>query len=180
MNWLTQIFGFLKSFQFWIVIAPWEMGLRVRLGKHAASLRPGFHFRLPLFDRIFVQSTRLRSISDNGQTMTTSDGHVLTLSIAVFYAIEDIARLYTSVSNPETTLLYQVEGLVAECIARTDRATLTPALVEQFVSERMPSTEWGLGQVKVTVITFAFVKVYRLLQHEYRSVSAADNLEATP
>lgn len=179
MNWLSQIFGFLKSFQFWIVIAPWESGLRVRLGRTATTLHPGPHWRLPFLDRTFVQSTRLRSISDQGQTMTTRDGHVLTLSVAVFYAIDDIARLYKSVSNPETTLLYQVEGLVAECIAQTDRADLTPKGVEEFVTKRLPSTEWGLGQLKLTVITFAFVKVFRLLQNDYRCVGAPDNLEPT-
>lgn len=169
MTWLSQIFGFLKSFQFWIVVAPWEQALRVRLGKAADVLRPGVHLRLPFLDRIFVQSVRLRSISDSGQTMTTKDGHVLTLSVAVFYAIEDIGKLFQSVSHPESTLLFQVQGLVSEFIGKTNRSDILPSDIEKYVTDNMPATEWGLGQVKMTVVTFAYVRVYRLLQHEYRN-----------
>lgn len=181
MGWLSQIFGFLKSFQFWFVVAPWESALRVRFGKQAKSLGPGPHWRVPFIDRVFVQPVRLRTISDTGQTVTTKDGDVLTLSLAIAYAVEDIAKLYNSVNNPECTLLTQMQGLVAEVISTTDRRDLSPALIERTVAQKLPSTEWGLGQLRLMVTTFAFVRVYRLMQSEYRTLSGSygsDNLDA--
>jgi hypothetical protein len=177
MNWLSQIFGFFKSFQFWIVIAPWEAGLRVRLGKSADVLEPGPHVRLPFIDRMFVQSTRLRTISDSGQTMTTKDGHIVTLCVALNYSIADIKRLYLAASNPESTLLHQVQGLVAQFISITRREDLTPAAIEADVLDKMPATDWGLKDVRLMVTSFAFVKVFRIMSNDYRSLSPANELE---
>jgi regulator of protease activity HflC (stomatin/prohibitin superfamily) len=178
MTWLSQLFGMFRPLQWWIVIAPWESGLRVRLGKVASVLTPGFHWRIPFLDRIFVQSVRLRMISDSGQTMTTRDGRTLTLAVAVGFAISDIRRLYESVNNPDATLLHQVQGIVARLIAATDSSALTPAMIEADVQARMPSTEWGLSSVRVLVTTFAYVRVYRLLNYEYRQLSSSNDIES--
>lgn len=42
--WLS---GVLNSWKFWIVIAPWEVGVRIRLGRKAVALGPGLHLRIP-------------------------------------------------------------------------------------------------------------------------------------
>lgn len=167
-----------RPFQWWVVVAPWESGLRVRLGKRADVLAPGPHFRIPFLDRVYVHSVRLRIISEDGQTMTTADGRVVTLNIAVQYAIADIQRLYNSVANPETTLLQLAQGAVAECIAETPSDGLTARLVEERISAALPGAEWGLGSVRVLVTTFAFVKTYRLLMNSYRTTSALDALDS--
>lgn len=57
LAWLSRIFD---SWKFWIVIAPWEIGVRVRLGKRAAAVTPGLHLRIPLIDVITLVNTRLR------------------------------------------------------------------------------------------------------------------------
>jgi regulator of protease activity HflC (stomatin/prohibitin superfamily) len=179
VNWLSQIFGLFKSFQCWIVIAPWEAALRVRFGKHATVLGPGPHLRIPFVDRIFVQSVRLRTISDSGQTMSTRDGKQLTLAVAVSYAIGDIRQLYMTVSNPESTLLNQIQGVIAEVIANEDSERLTPRLIEERATAKMPSSDWGLVQVRVMVTTFAYVKTYRLMNYECRVLSNVNDLEQT-
>jgi regulator of protease activity HflC (stomatin/prohibitin superfamily) len=171
MNWLSQILGFFRTFQFWIIIAPWEQALRVRLGKTAAVLRPGPHFRMPFIDRIFVKPVRLRTISASGQTMATRDGKVLTISVAISYAIADIRQLYMTVCDPEGTMLHQIEALIAETIAATDSKEISPAVIERAVNSKLPGSQWGLDQVKLMVTTFAFVKTFRLLNYEYRSLS---------
>ncbi|CAN5389413.1 hypothetical protein BH09PLA1_BH09PLA1_26030 [soil metagenome] len=174
MTWLSQFFGLFKPFQLWIVIAPWEAGLRVRLGRVARVLAPGIHLRIPMLDRVFVQSVRLRTITDSGQTIATLDGRVLTLAVAVSYAIADIRRLYETVSNPEQTLLNQVQGLIAETVAKRRAADLSPATIQDIVTLRMPSTDWGLERVRVSITTYAFVRTYRLLNYQYQSLTRLD------
>jgi regulator of protease activity HflC (stomatin/prohibitin superfamily) len=169
--------GFFRAFQLWVVIAPWEAALRVRLGRRAGVLSPGMHLRLPFLDRIFVQSVRVRTIADTGQTMATRDGSVLTLSVAITYAIEDIEKLYMSVSNPEVTLLLQLQGAIAETVANADRGQLTPKKVQESAARKIQAADWGLGQVQVMVTTFAFVKVLRLINYEFRTTSQANELE---
>src|SRR3990167_3994979 len=133
MTWLSQIFGFFRVFQFWITIAPWEQALRVRFGKTAIPLGPGVHLRIPFTDRIFVQSCRVRPIFDTGQTITTKDGKVLTISVVVTYAITDILKLFQTVSNPEAMLLSEVQGLVAQIVSTTLSPNISPATLEAEV-----------------------------------------------
>ena len=85
MSWLSSVFGFFKSFQLWVTVAPWEMGLRVRLGKTATVLCPGPHWRIPFLDRMFVQQVRLRSLGIGGQTVTTKDGKPLSAVISFYH-----------------------------------------------------------------------------------------------
>lgn len=177
VTWLSQIFGFFREFQCWIVIAPWEQGLRVRLGKVAAVLEAGPHLRIPFFDRILVQSVRQRTISQDGQTITTRDGKTLTLDLLVTYSIKDLAKLYLSLSNPEVTLLNQIQAVIAEEVSKRDSSEITPKVLTAAVQANLPSGDWGLGDIVVGVGTFAIVRTYRLLQHGYRTTTAANELE---
>jgi regulator of protease activity HflC (stomatin/prohibitin superfamily) len=179
MTWLSQFFAiFSKPFQWWVTIAPWESGLRVRLGKTAIVLGPGPHFRIPFLDRIYVQGVRLRMLSDSGQTIATRDGKVLTVAVAIQYAIADIKKLYMSANSPEMTLLSLVQGQIAELVSRSDSSELSPSKLGERVSEVMPSVEWGLSQVKVWVTGYAYVRTYRLLMNEYRNHGGLTDLDS--
>lgn len=179
MGWVSQVLELLsKPFIWWVVVAPWESGIRSRLGKHITVLGPGIHWRFPFIDRVYIQSVRLRMISDSGQTMTTSDGKAVTISVAIQYCIIDIHRLFTEVAHPESTLLHHVHGLIAQTVSQTTSAELSPTMLEEKVTAQTPSEKWGLGQVKVWIISYAIVKTYRLMMNEYRSFSAGNDLDA--
>lgn len=61
MNAFVEILrSFWRCFIWWVVIQPWEQGIRVRLGKKRVRLEPGIHFRIPYLDAVFKQSNRLR------------------------------------------------------------------------------------------------------------------------
>lgn len=172
MEWLSQILsGLVKPLQWWIVIAPWEEGVRVRLGKTSKKLCPGIHFRIPWLDRVYVQSTRIRILTETGQTITTADGKVLTLAVNVEFRISDVQRMFLSVSDPEMVILGKVAGLVAELVSTTSSEGLTPKKIEEHASGKISADEWGLSGIKVMVTNFAYVRTYRLLQNDYRSVS---------
>ncbi len=57
LAWLSRL---LDSWKFWVVIAPWEIGVRIRLGRKAVALMPGPHWRVPAIDVITLVNTRLR------------------------------------------------------------------------------------------------------------------------
>jgi len=177
MTWLSQIFGMFKTFQCWITIAPWESALRVRCGRSAVPLGPGVHPRVPFIDRIFVQAVRLRPIFDTGQTIATKDGRVLTVSFVIYYSIRDMLTMYQTVSNPESMLIGRVQGVISRVVTSTRSEDLTPGTIEAAVTADLNVVDWGLGEVKLEVTTFAYVRTYRLINYEYRSLSAANELE---
>jgi len=179
MTWLSEIFGFFKAFQCWVVIAPWESALRVRRGKKTKVLKPGIHSRIPFLDRIFAQSIRTRAISDMGQTVSTKCGKSLTLSIALFYSIKDIEKLYMTFSNPEQTMLHHVHHLISTCISNKRAEDLSPDVLSNLVDTDEEIKRWGLGDVKLVIVTFAFVRTLRIISNDYRQLSMADEMKGT-
>ncbi len=179
-TWLTQITQTLAiPFRWWVIVAPWEQGLRIRGGKRAKLLRAGIHLRIPYWDRVYIQATRLRSMQVCGQTVTTRDGKVLTTSLAIEFAVSDIEAVYNHVSNPDSMVMFRVESAVTEFVATHDSSEVTPATIERAVNARdNPFPGWGLESIRVRVTCFAFTKTYRLMMHEYNTRSGLENLEA--
>src|SRR5688572_3368284 len=100
----------------WVVLAPWEAGIRIRLGRTVAVLQPGFNWKIPGVDRIYVQTTRLRISGLPTQTLTTADKRTLVIGGNVAYAIADIRRLYDTVHHAEDTIRCLASEAVAEVI----------------------------------------------------------------
>ena len=175
MEWLDTLLQSVgKPFKWWVVIAPWEQGLRVRLGKKSRKLLPGIHFVIPFFDRVYRIGTRLRLVSEGGQTLTSLDGKIVTLSLAVQYAIVDIQKLFNTVTRPESTLLSRTQVVVSDLISKTNANEISCQSINEHLEGALPGEEWGLGQVRGFVTTFAFVRTYRFLLYQDRQESGVD------
>lgn len=175
MQWVGQLItSAARPFQLWIVVAPWEAALRIRLGKVAAELGPGIHVRVPFVDRIYRQSLRLRAISDSGLTMTTRDGRPLTVAVVVEYGIENLSRLYMELANPETMLIGRVGGLVGQRVASLRADELTSISLALWVTAQVPAQEWGMNRLRVNVTNFVFARTYRVMTNDYRTLTGLD------
>lgn len=154
MNALAGIFQGLKSMlQWWVVIAPWEAAVRVRRGKRVKVLGAGMHLRVPLVDRFFVQSTRLRITDLPIQTLTTTDGATITLKGQLAYRIVDIGKLYDTLHDAEGTLVNATQAAIAGVVTAADRESCSPGEIGRAVTERLSGWLWayGLNSVAVTI-----------------------------
>lgn len=174
---MTSLVGLLRSlalpFQWWVTIAPWEQGVRVRLGKTSKILRPGIHLKVPWLDRVYVVSTRLRMISDQGTTMMSADSKPVNVKIAVQFCVANVQQLMESIANPEDTIITRVQVAVAAIIAKTNAIDLTPEVVQGAARISIPE-DWGLARVDVNVTGLAIVRTYKLMMHEYRTLTGLD------
>lgn len=168
MQWFQQFLQALwRPVQWWVVLAPWEQGVRIRLGKRVKVLCPGLWFKIPFLDRVCVLSVRLRTITDQNQTLSTKDGRTVVLSVGLQFAVRDVRRLFESVSNPEATLRTMVQAKVAQCVSTSHAEELTPARIEEEANKGVAGfNEWGLSDLRVYVIGFAMVRTYRLITSE--------------
>jgi len=180
VTWLSQLVtAFSKPLKWWVTIAPWERGLRVRLGKTAVVLEPGIRLRIPLLDRIFVQSVRLRTIVETGLTATTRDGHALTYTMALSFCIADIRMLYDAAATPEASIRAMACQLAARFVVRADRKDLSPAGLAADVTDAMAgqAEALGLGGCTVAIMSFTFARALRILMNDYRDVTGLHNFE---
>lgn len=153
-----------KLFTWWVVIMPWEQGVRVTFGKKLEVLDEGIYLKLPLVHTVFVQEKRMRVITLPTQTLSTLDNQTITVSCSAGYIITDIGKLFNTLCHPDLTIGNIILGLISECICNNSINNLTIQKIEQYVSASMNSTDYGLKYSHVKVVNFAKVRTYRLIQ----------------
>lgn len=163
MEWIRQIWNEISNlFKWWVIILPWEKGLRIRLGKKTKTLNPGIHLRIPYIDSCYKQSTKLYFVSLSMQTLTNKTGQTITLSMNVGYSIKDIEKVYNSVGELQTAISGNVQGMVAKIIH--DSNECSPSIIEEQCKTALTSKDWGIEINEIKVISFALVKTFRLIQ----------------
>ena len=121
LHWLSQLFS---SWKCWIVIAPWEIGVRVRLGRNATALVPGPHWRIPFIDEITLVNTRMRISSTPAITIPGSDGKARVVTANIGYLVADPLLALMRFTDPLSAVLSIAQAEVAtgkpavECEAR--------------------------------------------------------------
>ena len=146
---------------------PWESGLRIRLGKHITIMSKGVYFRIPFFDSVYIQTTRLRVVSMPLQTVTTKDGKTLSIISVIGYSISDIKLLYDKLYQPEGTICNIALGEISEFISKNDIDNCSPKNIEEAVSNKLNSDDYGIKYDYVKIIGYAVVKTYRLIQDQH-------------
>ena len=161
---LNQLFNqFISLFQWWVVIAPWEMAIRVRRGKMVSVLKPGIHFRIPGLDRFFVQRTRKRYSNTSTQAITTTDGKAITVSGGTAFSIGDIARLYDTLSDPQDVIEIETMSLVARFVSSHPFAEISTEAIQTFVNQNLHLEQYGLTGIEFVITDFVCVRTIRLI-----------------
>lgn len=177
-GWLTTFFSvFGRPLQWWVVIAPWEQGILVRLGKVAATLAPGIHFRVPFLDRIYVQSVRRRTLISTNLTATTLDGKTITFTLATDFYISNIRKLFDSLSGPEATIGSRAASAATLFISTNERGAISPATIGTEATSAIETGDWGIAGVVCTVMTFSESRAYRIMSNDYQCGVGLFNLD---
>lgn len=125
--WLSRI---LDSWKCWVVIAPWEIGVRVRLGKNAVALKPGSHLRIPFIDVITLVNTRMRIDGTPPITVHGASAHCTRyISATVGYYVSDPLKAMLKFGLPYAVVVSKAQGEIA---ATRDEAQATQALRAYF------------------------------------------------
>lgn len=156
----------LNGVKIWIIINPWQTGIRVRNGKKIKRLSQGIHFRIPYFDSVFVQENRLRVVSLPIQTLTSKDVKTVTVNGAVGYVISDIEKLYNTLYHPETTISNMAMSEAADFVFKNNLENINPSTIEQAVIKKLNNDDYGLTFEYFRLTNFAVVRTFRLIQDQ--------------
>lgn len=181
MSFFKDIIDFLtRIFQWWVIVMPWEKGIRLRVGKHWTIMHEGIYLKLPIVDRVYIQSTSKRIISGPVQTLTTKDAHTLTVCASIGYCVADVKKLYMSVFHTELTIANLVLSEVAQFISDHDLRECSPKAIEGSISNKVEKADIGIGEISVTIIGYALVKTYRLIQDGHNMYEGFNMNEPPP
>jgi regulator of protease activity HflC (stomatin/prohibitin superfamily) len=168
MEWAKQLLEAIqKLFIWWVIINPWEMGVRSRAGRTAQLLNPGCHFRIPYFDTVLVQPVRERVTNLSPQVCTTLDKEVMTLAINISYQINDISKVYNTIHNPEGTICSIAMGEASKVIGSLILSDCHQRAVESAILESLDELDIGIKIKGIRIVTFAKVRTYRIIQDSH-------------
>lgn len=175
MEAVNQIIQFIKQlFSWWFIVTPWEQAVFVRLGKNVKVLHGGFYFKIPFIDQVYLQSIRLRAIDMPIQTISTKDGKTITIKSVMNYAINDIYKLYNTISHPDTTLSAIVMSKIADYIMAHNRSEINIQALEYDIIKELESVDYGLNKVSFKITSWAEVKTLRVIQDQSWSFEGLD------
>lgn len=161
---LTNLFRNIGDlFRWWVVLCPWEAGIRVRAGYWIAVIGGGIHLRIPFVDRFFVQSVRLRVATLPTQTVTTRDGKTVTVGGTLGYSVGDILQLYQTLQHAHDTLVNLAASALAQCVRELDASDLDPMRLQDAATRTLSVHGYGIAQATIRVTDFALVRTYRLI-----------------
>ena len=101
VQWFASIF---RTWKPWVVVTPWDIGVRVRLGKTATALPPGPHMRVPLVDEITMVNTRLRIVAVPSVAVGGQNGNAHVRTGIVGFSVNDPITAMLAFSQPETSV----------------------------------------------------------------------------
>jgi regulator of protease activity HflC (stomatin/prohibitin superfamily) len=165
MNQFKEFFQWvLDAIKIWVIVQPWEQGIRTRRGKSPKKIESGIHFKIPYIDSVYVQEVRTRSLGLSMQTLTTKDMQTLTINSNVLYQIVDIEKLYQTLFHPEATISSIASSKVTDFIFKHNLAEINPQHIEAEVLKLLKSNDHGIQFESYQVTSFAAVKTFRLIQ----------------
>lgn len=171
LNILRQMF---TAFRWWFVVMPWEQAVRVTLGKKSRVCGPGLHLRLPFVHSVYKQSVRLRAMSMPTQTLTSFDGRTITLSASLGFAIVDIQKLYATLHDTLNTLTQLAEIAIASYVVGHPMEECSPKMICAAAVKEIDLSRFGLGEVRLSINSFAEVKTYRLISDQRYTYGGGD------
>lgn len=169
---ITRILNFFGQFKLLVMILPWERAARIRLGSCVKLWDPGWHIKLPFVDEIVLLNTRLRVSDALSQTLTTADGHPLTVGMTVGFRITDPLAALMRMHHPETTISALAASATSGIVSTSVKNALSVAALESHVrSVLVRETPYEVDFVRVK--NYAFVRTYRLLNDPGYSTSVS-------
>lgn len=173
MNIVREALDFLaRLLTWWFVVMPWEAAVRVRFGDRVALVGQGVHFRIPFFDSVYIQNTRLRMMHLQTQTISTRDGKPLTLAGSIGYRIADVMQLYKTLHQAEQTVKQCVAAVITEYVVGNSLGAITPDELVKFVNAHIELEKYGLGDVAFCLTDFCTVRTYRMINESIGGYSA--------
>lgn len=165
MNELSTYFSWLNIFIFLLVvlffsgiriIRPTHRGLVERLGKYARFGTPGFHWIIPIVERMFVVNITEQMIDAEPQEIITNDNLNARVDAQVYFKVKadensvknsqyNVNRYQYQIVNLARTTLRNIIGTMTLKSANSERSRINLELLKTLLKE---TENWGLEVVR--------------------------------
>lgn len=172
VQWLIDI---IRGLQVWVTVLPWERCVRVRLGKYATELDPGYHWKWPWVDQVWPINNRLRFASFPVQSLTTKDNKPVHVAGLVKFRIIAPLKAMMSLVQPENSVAAIVQTVVADYVKTRNYDELDPTELEALALAQLIIDADGFLFECVAMTDWTSGRSFRLFQESWRPETRPDH-----
>lgn len=157
MNYLYLIIPVVVIFVAGIrIVRPTERGLIERLGKYHNFANPGFHWVIPIIDRLFLVNITEQMVDAQPQEIITNDNLNASVDAQVYFRVRsdeesvkgstyDVDRYKWQIVNLARTTLRNIIGTLTLKSANSERGKINTELLETLHKE---TKGWGIDIIR--------------------------------
>lgn len=153
---------------FWpfFIVDEWEHAVVLRTGHYHRTIKPGWHWKWPWFEKVYEQRITTTTVPSASQSLTTKDGKNVVVSGIIKYKVVDVKVFLCDTEEPIDALGDLTQGIVKNIImSKTWEECLSPSLDNEITKKvRVEAKRWGIEVESVTLGSLAILRSFRLIR----------------
>jgi regulator of protease activity HflC (stomatin/prohibitin superfamily) len=152
-----------------IIIRDYEEAVLLRFGKFEKLLKPGIHFKIPLFDEVIEQHVVVTTLSLDAQSLYTKDKQNIVVKGLIKYKIADVKTFLLEVYDAQDALSDMSQSIIKNVIMSMTLEECTDIELDNTLTKkvRVESRKWGVEVQQVTLTDIAPIRSIRLINDNF-------------
>jgi regulator of protease activity HflC (stomatin/prohibitin superfamily) len=145
-----------------IIIRDYEEAVLLRFGKFKTVLKPGMHFKIPLFDEVIDQHVVVTTLSLDAQSLYTLDKQNIVVKGVIKYKISDVKTFLLEVYDAQDALSDMSSSIIKNVIMSMTLDECTDSELDNTLTKkvRVEARKWGVEVQQVTLTDLAQIRSF--------------------
>jgi len=139
------IFGFLKNLRPIVFILEFDKGRMFRAGRFLKILEPGWHFRIPFIDTVFIENVVNTTICIREVNITTSDNKSVSIAAKINLEIFDLHKSSVLTNDWKSNIVDVSRGIISKNLMMYTWDEICKGSVEEKISKLIEEEALKIG-----------------------------------
>ena len=152
-----------------IIIRDYEEAVLLRFGRFKTVLKPGMHFKIPLFDEVIDQHVVVTTLSLDAQSLYTLDKQNIVVKGVIKYKISDVKTFLLEVYDAQDALSDMSSSIIKNVIMSMTLDECTDSELDNVLTKkvRVEARKWGVEVQQVTLTDLAPIRSFRFINDSF-------------
>jgi regulator of protease activity HflC (stomatin/prohibitin superfamily) len=152
-----------------VIIRDYEEAVLLRFGIFKRVLKPGIHFKIPMFDEVIDQHVVVTTLSLDAQSLYTKDKQNIVVKGLVKYRIADVKIFLLEVYDAQDAISDMSQSIIKNVIMSMTLEECTDSELDNTLTKkvRVEAKKWGVEVQQVTLTDLAPIRSIRLINDNF-------------
>lgn len=152
-----------------VIIRDYEEAVLLRFGIFKRVLKPGIHFKIPMFDEVIDQHVVVTTLSLDAQSLYTKDKQNIVVKGLVKYRIADVKIFLLEVYDAQDAISDMSQSIIKNVIMSMTLEECTDSELDNTLTKkvRVEAKKWGVDVQQVTLTDLAPIRSIRLINDNF-------------